>query len=174
MLSGMQVFGIVLLVILTIIFVVLVAIAAWWILSLAIGIVRAIFESRRDRANTIEMDVPGLGKYQSSDNRTWYGHTRGIHVSRYTDGGPPTESQAAMINAILDAMSSTAELGRQYLRDNEECEWLEGGAELFKPEMLDAEDEKNFEVTFGHPADSDGLYVVEFSNGLPVSSKRCD
>ena len=48
-----------------------------------------------------------------------------------------------------------------HLVDNEDCEWLEGGAARFEPESLDYTDASNYTLYFGHPADADGNYRVD-------------
>lgn len=173
--NWVQAIGIILLAVFSIIFIVLVVIAARWILQLVVGILTALYEHRQHEAKRVTMTVAGLGEFSSIDNRVWTGHVEDIQVSIDTDGGPPTEDHVRLVGTILEGMPHTAEMGRQFLGDHEECEWLEGGSALFQPEMLDCiDDTRNFWLTFGHPADSDGMYGVEFIDGQPVSSKRDD
>ena len=152
----------------------LVAVPVVMIGRLAIAILMAWRDHRRDLAREVTHEVPGLGAFTSTDGELWFGEVQDLQVTLKTTGHPPTEAHAALVRDLLDDLPRLVELSRAYLWEHEDCSRFEGGAEQFEVCGMDPEDKSSFVLEFFHTADDDGTYRVEFENGLPVNSGRDD
>jgi hypothetical protein len=161
-------------IVLFIVVAVLVLIPVVMVGKLVYGIIAALIEHRRAEARKVTVPVPGLGEFSTTDDKLWFGEIRGLQVTLESAGKPPSELQGKQVTSVLDQLPSLMERAKVYLAEHEDMSWLEGGAAAFEPFGLDWESETSFVLESTHPGDSDGIYRVEFRNGVPVSSGRDD
>jgi hypothetical protein len=142
--------------------------------KLAFGIVAAFVEHRRAEERRVTVIVPGLGEFSTTGNGVWFGKVRQLQVSLRSDTQPPSELQAKEVASVLDELPSLMAHAKAYLAVHEDVSWLKGGADEFEPFGLDWESRLNFVLESIHPSDADGVYRVEFRDGVPVSCGRDD
>ena len=133
-----------------------------------------MFAHRAAEARKVTHAVPGLGQFDSYDNRIWSGDVEGVRVTLISPAQPPTQIQVDQLKAMLADLPRLVEIGRAYLSEHEDCSWLTGGPQLFEPFGLQIDDASTFFLELTHPADDDGLYTIQFRSGLPVNSGRED
>jgi hypothetical protein len=139
---------------------------------LVYGIVSGHREYRRAEARKVTRSVPTLGEFSTTDYRVWIGDVRGLQVILESAGHPPTELQASQVRALLDDLLSLMEKAKTYLFEHEDISGLNGVE--FEPFGLEPASSTDFVLELTHPADMDGVYRVEFRDGVPVSSGRDD
>ena len=161
-------------IVLMVVVAVLVLIPVVMVGKLVLDIVGALIEHRRAEARRETVTVPGLGEFSTTDNRLWFGQVRELQVSLESVAGPPSELQAKGVTLVLDQLPSLMARAKAYLAEHEDMSWLDGGADAFEPFGLEWASESSFVLQSIHPSDSDGIYRVEFRDGVAVSSGRDD
>lgn len=106
--------------------------------------------------------------------RFWEGKVRDLLVTLNSPSGPSTPKQSQELLSVLDRLPSLVVRAREFLTKHEDMSWLEGGAAGFEPYGIDFKSESDFVLESVHPSDPDGIYRVEFLNGMAVSSARDD
>lgn len=138
------------------------------------GIITSWIEHRRAEARRVTVTVPGLGQFSTTDNALWYGEVRGLQVSVISEGHPPTQTHADEVMAVMDQLPGLMSRIRSHLSEHEDMSWLEGGAEGFEPFGVDVKSATHFVIDSMHPSDPDGMYFVEFRDGVIIASGRDD
>ena len=131
-------------------------------------------EIRQAETRKVTTRVANLGEFSTTDNKLWIGEVRGLQVILESPGQPPTQLQASQALALLDDLPSLMERAKSYLAEHEDTSGLNGGARNFEGYALIPESSTTFVLELSHPADADGVYRVEFRDGVPVSSARDD
>lgn len=142
--------------------------------QLVYNIVTSSAEQRRAEARRGSANLPGLGVFSTTDDLCWTGEVRGLLITFSCSDGVPTAIHASMIISTLDQILSLMSRAKAYLAEHEDMSWLEGGAAGFEPYGIDFETGANFVLESTHPSDPDGVYRVEFYNGIAVGSGRDD
>jgi len=131
-------------------------------------------ELRRAESRRVSVAIAGLGTFTTTDNCVWFGEVRALQISIMSPGTPPTSAQVAQLLSTLNEMHSLMNRARAFLANHEDMSWLEGGAAGFEPYGIDFESGSDFALESTHASDPDGVYRVEFCNGVAVSSGRDD
>jgi hypothetical protein len=139
---------------------------------LVYGIVSGYREYRRAESRKVTRSVPNLGEFSTTDNKLWIGDVRGLQVILESPGQLPTELQASQVLGLLDDLPALMEKAKTYLLEHGDISGLHGGA--FEPYGLEPANSTAFVLELTHSADMDGVYRVEFRDGVPVSSGRDD
>lgn len=158
-----------------------IAILAIFVLILIVTVGRFVWaiasahrDHKRKEARRVTGTVPSLGEFTTTDNQFWFGEVRGIYITLDSPNSAPGESHAKQVHALLDQLPALAEKATKFLAAHEDISWLTGGAGEFEPYGIDPQAEGVFVIEMTHPADVDGVYRVEFRDGIPVSSGRDD
>ncbi len=138
------------------------------------AIIAGIRDDRHAEARRITKMVPELGEFSTTDNCLWFGYVRGLQVTLDCPGEPPTEAHAKRVRVLLDQLPALVDKAQVYLAAHEDMSWLTGDAAGFEPFGIEPEACSEFVLELIHPSDPDGVYRVEFRDGVPVSSGRDD
>lgn len=139
-----------------------------------IAIITESREARAAEARRVTRSVAGLGDFSSTDNELWLGDVAGLQVSLVTAGGPPTDTQAEQVRAIIADLPRLVDKSRTYLATQEDCARLGGRMADFQPYGIEPEDPSSFVLELTHADDVDGVYRVTFRGGQPISYARDD
>lgn len=153
---------------------VLVLIPVVMIGRLVFAIVVDYREYRRAEARRVTATVPNLGEFSTTDNKLWFGEVRGQQLILETHGQPPSDSRARQVLTLLDDLPNLTERATTYLIALADMWWLKDSNGAFEPYGLEPHPDGAFVLELTHPADMDGVYRVEFRDGVPVSSGRDD
>lgn len=150
------------------------------VVLLALPVVMAIctvivssYRQRRAEARRIVMMVPNLGEFTSTDNQIWVGKVRDLQVI-LENPGPPTDLQASWVLALLDNLPTVMDMAKRYLQGHGHFLQLDVDANILEAYGLEPLSADAFVLEMVHPADLDGIYRVEFRDGMPTDFGRDD
>ena len=137
-------------------------------------IITSGIEQRRAESRKITVAIPDLGEFSTTDNKIWCGEVQALVVTLTTPGGAPTEPLILQCKSVLNRLPELMTLAKSYLAEHEDMTWLQDGFAAFEPHGVDFDSASRFVVETNHPSDPDGIYRVEFLDGVAVDSCRDD